>query len=295
MASLRDIKRRVTSVNNTAQITKAMQMVSASKMQKAQDRALKSIPYANGIYQIVNKLKGGMNDYTSVYLKKPKTIKNIGIVVVGMSRGFVGSQMTLLTSKIDKLKQRLINKYPEADISGISIHKTAQKILINAGIKSKYHFADFIELPTSTEFTHIFVLLENKFEDGEFDEVYIVYTRFKSTLVQVATSKKILPLDIEKISKEADSAKLNIDSDDFVYEPDIEAVLSKLLVKYFHTQIYTAILESIASEHSARMVVMKNATDNAYELEKQLTLKYNRGRQTAITNQIIEVISGSLN
>jgi len=295
MASLRDIKRRITSVKNTSQITKAMQMVSASKMQKAQDRALKAVPYAIGIYQIVNKLKGGMSDYTSVYLKKPKKVKNIGIVVIGMSRGFVGNQITMLIAKTYNLSKELKSKYKHANIIGISIHKTGQKILASAGIKSKYHFADFIELPTTTELTHIFTLLEDKFADGEFDEVHLVYTHFKNTLIQVSTSKKILPLDIKEISKEADSAKSNIDSDDFVYEPDIHTVLSKLLVKYFHTQIYTAILESIASEHSARMVAMKNATDNAYELEKKLTLKYNRGRQTAITNQIIEVISGSLN
>jgi len=296
MASLRDIKRRITSVKNTSQITKAMQMVSASKMQKAQDRALKAIPYATGIYRIVNKLKGGMSDYTSIYLKESDQVKNIAIVVVGMSRGFVGGQMTLLTAKIYKLKQELLKKYPGVNISGVSIHKTAQKILANAGLKSEYHFADFIEMPTTTELTHIFSLIEDKFAIGEFDEVHIVYTHFENTLMQIATTKKLLPLDMEEINREVDDVEKDIIiNNDFVYEPDMQTILSKLLVKYFHTQIYTAILESIASEHSARMVVMKNATDNAYELEKKLTLQYNRGRQTAITNQIIEVISGSLN
>lgn len=295
MAALRDIKRRITSVKNTSQITKAMQMVSASKMQKAQDRALKAIPYATGIYRIVNKLRGGMSDYTSVYLKQSKTVKNVAIVVVGMSRGFVGGQMATLTAEVYRLHEKLKQKYPGVEVSGISIHKTGQKVLANAGIKSKYHFAEFIEVPTTTELTPVFSLLIDKFSLGDYDEIHIVYTHFKNTLNQVAQSKKLLPLSLEEIIEEAkEGANTYTSGPDFKYEPDIKSVLDRLLPEYFQTQIYTGILESIASEHSARMVAMKNATDNAHELEKKLTLKYNRSRQTAITSEIIEVISGSL-
>lgn len=294
MASARDIRRRITSVQSTAQITKAMQMVSASKMQRAQDRALKAIPYAQGIYEIVNKI-GKVVDYDSIYLQKAAKVKNIAILVVGTSRGFVGGQITSLAVKTHKLKLELEQKYPGVQISGISIHKTAQKVLQTAQIKNDYHFADFIEAPTTTDLSTIFSLLINSFAEHKYDQIYLIYSHFVNTVVQQAVSKMILPLNLAQIIQEAEQATDKSATKQTIFEPDTATVLDFLLPEYFQTQIFTAVLEAMASEHSARMVAMKNATDNAKELQKGLTLQYNRTRQSAITQQIIEVINGSAN
>lgn len=297
MAVARDIKRRITSVKNTAQITRAMQMVSASKMQKAQDRAFKAIPYAEGIYEVVNKISdtGG---YDSPYLTKRSEIKNIAIVVIGTSRGFVGSLLAALTNSAYDLAKNLKNKYPEVNIKGISVHKTGQKILHNAGIENDFHFSKYIEAPNTTDLTAIFSLLVDKFQKGEYDEIHLVYSHFVNTIVQKPATKKILPLSLEDIAQEAKEFEAKNEQKHahkaYVFEPTAAAVLDRLLPEYFQTQIYTGLLESIASEHSARMVAMKNATDNSKELQKALTLKYNRTRQAGITQEIIEIISGTV-
>lgn len=292
--STKEIQEQIKSLTDTAQITAAMEMVAASKMKKAQDRAIKAIPYAEAIYDIVNKI-GGTENYTSIYLKKPVEVKKIGIVVIGTSRGFVGSMITNLTVKALQLKNSLVNKYGQkVQFEGISIHKTGQKILANAGIKNDYHFAKYIENPSTTELTSIFNILVDLFSEGKVDEVHLIYTHFINTMVQQSISKKILPLSFEDISEEAQ--KQSTDSsqnNDFLYEPSISEVLDRLLPEYFQTQIFSGLLESIASENSARMVAMKNATENAKDMNKQLTLQYNRTRQAKITQQIIEVINGS--
>lgn len=293
MASIRDLKDQIESLKNTAQITEAMQMVSASKMKKAQEAALNAIPYSEGIYEVVNKL-GSITDYESPYLRKSEDIKNIAIVVIGTSRGFVGGQITNLISKTYNLSKDLEKKHKNINIRGISLHKTGKKILENAGINPEYHFADFIENPNTTNLSGIFNLIVDKFGSGEYDEVYIIYTHFINTIIQKTETKKILPLSIEEIIKEAAESDEDIKiNTGFKFEPTQKFLLDRILPEYFQTQIFTALLESIASEHSARMVAMKNATDNAKDLTGKITLQYNRQRQAEITQQIIEVVSGS--
>src|SRR3990172_9635881 len=154
MAQTRDIRRRITTIKNTAQITKAMQMVSASKMQKAQDRALKVLTYAQGLRDIIAKI-GRIREYTNIYLKQPETVKNIAIIVIGTGRGFVGSMLSSLIIKTSDLAKSLQEKYAAAEIQGISIHKTGLRILTNARIKSTYHFAEYVEAPTTTNLTPV--------------------------------------------------------------------------------------------------------------------------------------------
>lgn len=304
MAAKSEFKSRISSIRNTAQITKAMQLVSASKMHKAQERALKAIPYSMGIYEIISKL-GGIKDYSSIYLKQVPVVKTACILVVGTNRGFVGSLNTnLLTSVID-LKERLLRNNPDIEIRGISLHKSGLKILANARIKNDYHFAEYADNPTTTNLSAIFEILVNSFSEGIYDEIYVVYTHFKSTVNQEAVSKKLLPLSMSKIFDAAESSLETNEGDKqkeqsqqstgikpYRFEPSMNTLLDRLLPEYFQTQIFTGVLESIASEHSARMISMKNASDNAMELEKKLLLKYNRQRQAQITNEIIEVISG---
>lgn len=290
MGDLKQIKTRIGSVSNTAQITNAMQMVSATKMLKAQQKALKSVPYTELIYEIVSKM-GSIKEYKSIYLKEITDVKNIAIVVVGTSRGFVGSQITSLISNVVKLKSKLKEQYPGAEFRGISIHKTGLKIIQNAGIKSDLHFGQYFENKSTTELSSIFNSLVERFEDKTYDLIFIVYTHFLNTSVQKPVSKQLLPISIEELVLEENKAT-STQHGVFLFEPNISEILDKLLPEYFQSQIYTGILDSIASEHSARMIAMKNATDNALSLKGSLTLKYNRQRQAQITQQLIEVVNG---
>jgi F-type H+-transporting ATPase subunit gamma len=299
VASLKDTKSRIQSVKNTGQITKAMQMVSASKMQRAQDRAGAAIPYALGIYEIVNKI-GKVSDYDSPYLRTPSAVKNIAIVVIGTSRGFVGSMITALISKTHTLAGELKAKYPDAVIKGVSVHKTGLRILANSKLEVDSHFADYKESPNTTDLTSVFEYIISKFADGQYDQIHIVYTHFINTISQRAVSKQLLPLNLEDIREQAgqdadagQQAEKKKEEKLTLFEPSVGEILDRLLPEYFQTQIYTSVLESIASEHSARMVAMKNATDNAKELQKNLNLQYNRQRQAGITQELIEIVSGS--
>ncbi len=300
MAQAKDLKRRIASIKSTAQITKAMQMVSASKMQRAQEKAINSYPYAQGIYELVSKF-AGIKDFSSVYLKEVAEPKNIVILVIGTNRGFVGGLIANLTTACYRLSTELKAKHPGVKITGISLHKTGLKILANAGIKNDYHFAEVIESPTTADLSSIFTLIQDSFVAGNYDEVYVVYSHFINTVVQRPEAKKILPISLEELIDEAqaqqgegeEQKKVDTHVDPFIFEPSMDEILGHLLPEYFQTEIFTAVLESLASEHSARMIAMKNATDNANELQEKLNLKYNRQRQASITQEIIEVISGA--
>jgi F-type H+-transporting ATPase subunit gamma len=277
-------------------------MVSASKMQKAQDKAKRAIPYSLGIYEIVSKF-AGLKDYKSIYLQQPEKVKNVAVVVIGSNRGFVGGLIANVTSTVFRFTKAMKEKNPEVDFFGISIHKTGLKILNNAGIKSDYHFQEELEQVTTTDLASIFTLISKNFADGKYDEVYLAYSHFVSTLVQKPVIKKILPISWEGLLEEAGKedekdGKNNVgetkhNTNPFLFEPSMEEVLDRLLPEYFQTQIYTAVLEGLASEHSARMISMKNATDNAMGLKSALNIKYNRQRQAGITQELIEVINGS--
>lgn len=292
MATGRELKRRIASISSTAQITKAMQMVSASKMQKAQDKAKRAIPYSLGIYEIVSKF-AGLKDYKSIYLQQPEKVKNVAIVVIGSNRGFVGGLIANVTSTVFKFTKAMKEKNPDLAFFGISIHKTGLKILNNAGINSDYHFHEEFEQVTTTDLASIFSLITKNFGDGKYDEVYLAYSHFVSTLVQKPIIKKILPISWEGLLEEAGKDGKQHNTNPFLFEPSMEDVLDRLLPEYFQTQIYTAVLEGLASEHSARMISMKNATDNAMGLKSALNIKYNRQRQAGITQELIEVINGS--
>lgn len=279
-----------------------MQMVSASKMQRAQDRAGAAIPYALGLYEIVNKI-GKVGDYQSPYLRTPEQVRNIAIVVIGTSRGFVGSMIAGLVAKTYALQKELKAKYPESNIRGISVHKTGLRVLANAKLEVDSHFADYKESPTTTDLTSVFEYIMQRFAKSEYDQIHLVYTHFINTISQKAVSKQLLPLNLEEIREQAaqgaaaerdtTATKTKGEQKLTIFEPSVAEILDTLLPEYFQTQIYTSVLESIASEHSARMVAMKNATDNARDLQKSLNLQYNRQRQANITQELIEIVSGS--
>jgi len=289
LAQTREIKNRSVSVQNTAKITKALQLVSAAKMQKAQQRAIQAKAYATALTELVGKLYGN-DDIENRMFAELVNPRKIAIVVIGTSRGFVGGTLTSLALKTKKLADELSERFPTAELVGISVHKTGAKILLHAGITNEAHFAKYVDAPTSLDISTIKSYLLEGFDSGEFDAVFVTYSEFYSTLLQKSTYRQLLPVvRTEGTDRSSDSA---IES--FIWEPSAEKVLTLLLSEYFEVQLFTAILESIASEHSARMVSMQKATDNAVGLIKSLTLLYNKTRQAQITQELVEIVSGSL-
>jgi len=295
MGSLRALKRRINISKNIAKITKAMQMVSASKMKRAEEQVTQAIPYAEGIYEIVSKL-GNIRGYKSIYLKKPKKIKNILIIIVGPSRGFVGDLTSRLIVELSNNIEKIKRNYPDVKMVGLSIHKQGLKIATTVGIEPRYHFATYFESPNTTTLSPIYKVVLDGYKSGFFNEVYISFAHFVNSIVQVPKFKRVLPITFEEsLSEQKSNDKESIEKqeNDFIFEPDMSKVLDFLLPEYFETQILTAILDSNASEHAARMVAMKNATDNAQELVKTLTHEYNKTRQSEITKEILEVAAGA--
>ena len=301
MANLRDIRRRIKSVKNTSQITKAMQMVAATKMRRAQQAAIALRPYAERLDDMAARLYENMgpNEVSHPLLQKRKGGKGkTAVVVLTSEKGLCGPLNTNL------LRDVLRNDGP--DKVYISVGRKGRQTLVRL---KKNLLADFElkDSPTFSESKTISRFLIQKFEEGAFDAVEIYYNRFVNTLSQVPTRFPLVPIGAEvlgvaKAMGEAHHAARTEKSPDgkikganltYNFEPDANILLGKLLPYYVHLQVYNKILESRASEHSARMVAMKAATDNAKQLVKDLTLEYNKARQAAITNEILEIASAA--
>lgn len=294
MASLREIKTRVNSVRNTAKITRAMQMISASKMVKAQERSKSAEPYAEALAEMFKKI-GKVSDYSHPFLNV-RPIRNVCFLIIGSSRGFVGGMTANMMYSIAMKKDELLKKNPDVKFKAITMHKVGSRIAQNVGLEIDFHFADFVDDPTSTFLTPIKKVIHEKIEKEEYDQIYVVYTKFVNTVIQKSVIQKLLPIEIEELETQNESLveKNKTNQKEYIFEPDTKTLLDALIPEYFENQIFAGLLQSIASEHSARMVAMKNATDNANELKDGLTLKYNKTRQAAITQEIIEIVSGSL-
>lgn len=265
-----------------------MQMVSASKMKKAQDLAQAGIPYSTGIYELISGI-GPINGYTHEYLKQPEFIKTVCIVLVAPSRGFAGSLPSSLLLKTSELMKSIHSKYPKSVIKGIGINKVAMKILTKLDVEVEYQFTKKLKSPTQIDLQPIFNTIKDNYVNSQYDEIYLVYSHFVNTMVYESSIKKLLPLSLNDIAKE--DAKIK----EHTFEPSAKEILDYLLPEYFQTQIHSTILESIACEHSARMVAMKQATDNATSMIKDLNLLYNKTRQATITREMLEIATGAEN
>ena len=299
MANLRDIRRRIKSVKNTAQITKAMQMVAATKMRRAQQVAIALRPYAGRLDDMAANLYAGVgpNEVSHPLLQKRTKSGKTAVLVLTSEKGLCGP-----------LNTNLLRDVLRADDAGkvyISVGRKGRQVLARM---KKNLLADFElkDSPTFAESKTISRFLLQKFEENLFDAVEIYYNRFVNTLSQVPTRYPLIPIGAETLAVakalgEARHAELTEKSPDgkpssavsYNFEPDAAELLGKLLPYYIHLELYEKILESRASEHSARMVAMKSATDNAMQLVKDLTLEYNKARQASITNEILEISSAA--
>lgn len=299
MANLRDIRRRIKSVKNTSQITKAMQMVAATKMRRAQEAAIALRPYAGRLDDMTANIYEnlGPNEVGHPLLEQRKKSGKTAVVVLTSEKGLCGPLNTNLL--------RDVLRADDPNRVYISVGRKGRQVLVRL---KKNVLADF-ELKDAVTFADsktISRFLLEKFEEGAFDAVEIYYNRFVNTLSQVPTRFPLVPIgaDVLAVAKamgEAGHAARTQKSPDgkprqlltYNFEPDANVLLGKLLPYYVHLLVYDKILESRASEHSARMVAMKAATDNAKQLVKDLTLEYNKARQAAITNEILEISSAA--
>lgn len=281
MASLRDIKSRITSTKKTSQITKAMEMVSASKFSRAEQNAKAFVPYMEKIQEVVASIALGSTDVSHPMLVK-RPVKRTGYLVITSDRGLAGAyNSNILRAAYQTIQKRHKSK---DEYAVIAIGRVGRDFFRKRGIQVVLDIAGLADQPSFADIKDIANKAVSMFADETFDEIYLYYNHFISAIQHEVTEKKLLPLtDINSESKLTS----------YEFEPSQEEILEVLLPQYAESLIYGALLDGKASEHAARMTAMKNATDNAKELINSLTLSYNRARQAAITQEITEIVGGA--
>lgn len=281
MASGKEIKRRIKSIKNTQQISKAMQMVSAAKMRKAQHRVEAARPYNEKIRELIAHLTRRNPEYRHAMMTPRANVKNIAVIVITTDRGLCGGLNSSMLKVVTKFAAD-----SAANVSFLTVGRKGRDFLARFNREIKADITAIGDAPALTSILPVTTTAIDGFIDGQFDEVYVAYSYFRSVIAQIPTMEKILPIEM----KEGEQKEHNWD---YLYEPEAKDVLDSLLPRYFESVVYQGVLENIACEHSARMVAMKNATDNAKAIVKELTVTYNKARQAAITKELIEIVSGS--
>ncbi|HEY7126212.1 MAG TPA: ATP synthase F1 subunit gamma [Ktedonobacterales bacterium] len=293
MATLRDIKRRIRSVKNIAQSTRALQLVASSKMRRAQDRVLAARPYADQLQRLLVRLSqaGGMDEPQPLMEQRP--LRNLGIVLVSPDRGFCGSLPGNLNrhaaqTVLDELRAAQNGAFNPQNALGnfIAVGRKGRDFAVRTQQHLLGEFTQYGDQPDINTIRAIARLATDAYLNNEVDRVDLIYAKFVSTVSQQPVTIQLLPV-VPPAHEEAERIE------EYIYEPDPATLFSELLPRYIETLIYQAMLESLASQWSAQMVAMKNATDNATELVGDLTLVYNKARQQAITTQILEVVAGA--
>lgn len=289
MANLRDIRNRIASIKNTQQITKAMKMVAAAKLRKAQNRIIATRPYAKKMKEVVGRLVDN-TEGTNVLIRKPETTNNVLFLIISSDRGLCGGFNNNLFKVIEAHLKSEFSEYLKAGtLSLVCIGRKSVQYFSkrNYNVVQKHPgFFDDLQLANALEIMNYVTAL---YKDGKYDAVYLAYNEFKSVIAQTRRVDPILPIDPDTLTGKEDSEQ----PIDYIYEPDIESILDKMLPQHLNMQLWKAILESNAAEQGARMTAMDNATENAKDLEHDLRLEYNQVRQSAITTEISEIVSGA--
>jgi F-type H+-transporting ATPase subunit gamma len=283
MANLRDIKRRIRSVKSTQQITKAMKLVSASKLRKAQERILNVRPYAIKMMDVLKHLAARANQDLHPLLNNREG-NRILLLVVTSDKGLCGAFSTNILRKT----MQVVKDNPGKEISFIAAGRKARDFLRNRKFKILNEYTNLNKDFDYLKATEIGDTISELFVQNTIDQVYVVYNEFKSVIQQQVILEQLLPVVPEKIVLKDKESPV-----DYIYEPDEESILDHLLKRYMTVEVYRAFLESMAGEHGARMTAMDNATRNASDMIGELTLFYNRTRQAYITKELIEVVNGA--
>ena len=281
MANLKEIRNRISSISSTMQITSAMKMVSAAKLKKAQDAITAMRPYADKLTELLQSLSATLDAESGSVYSVEKEVNKVLLVAITSNRGLCGA----FNSNIIKQSNHLIDTvYAGKQVDVLAIGKKANDALEKKAsiIANKSEVFDDLTFDNVAEIAEV---LMEKFVDGSYDKIELVYNKFKNAATQIIMTEQFLPI----VSQEAD-AEVNLD---YVFEPSKEEIVEALIPKSLKTQLYKGIRDSFAAEHGARMTAMHKATDNATELRDALKLTYNKARQAAITNEILEIVGGA--
>ena len=289
MAAGKEIRGKIKSVENTKKITKAMEMVAASKMRKAQERMRAARPYSDKVRNIAANLGKANPEYTHAFMKT-NDAKTAGFIVVSTDKGLCGGMNTnvlrALTTQLRELQAQGV------DANAVAIGNKGFSFLNRIGAKVVSHVTQLGDTPHLDKLIGPVKVLLDAYAAGKVSSVHLCYTRFINTMKQEPVVEQLLPLSADKMQAEAQASGQN-HGWDYIYEPDAQAVIDDLLLRYVEALVYQAVAENMASEQSARMVAMKAATDNAGSVIGELKLVYNKTRQAAITKELSEIVSGA--
>ena len=280
MANLKEIRGRITSISSTMQITSAMKMVSAAKLKKAQDAITMLRPYSEKLQELIQKVSTGSEGSLSEYAQK-REVKKILYIAISSNRGLAGA----FNSSVIKELNANYKQKEDVEIEILTIGKKVFDAVrrVRTVYDNQSSIYDSVSFEAVSKLTSAVM---KDFSEGIFDEVYLVYNKFINAATQQVITEQLLPITMpEQAEEDAES--------DYIFEPDKQTILETLIPKSIKTQVYKALLDSIASEHGARMTAMHKATDNANSLKNELVIFYNKARQAAITNEILEIVSGA--
>jgi F-type H+-transporting ATPase subunit gamma len=284
MAGSKEIRNKIKSVENTRKITKAMEMVAASKMRKAQERMRAARPYSEKIRSVAANLSHANPDYKHAFLQKRDVVRNVGVIMVTSDKGLCGglntNAMRLMITKIKEWEG------DNAKVQATAIGNKGLGFLMRYGIPVVSQVIGLGDKPHLEKMIGPIKAQLDQFAEGKIDALYLCYTKFINTMKQETMCEQLLPLSGDKLGAPDSSW-------DYLYEPDAKTVLDELLERYIESIVYSAVAENIASEQSARMVAMKSASDNAKKVIGDLKLTYNKARQAAITKELSEIVGGA--
>ena len=289
MAVGKEIRGKIKSFENTKKITKAMEMVSASKMRKAQDRMRAARPYADKIRNITANLAHANPEYHSPYMRTGGSAKTVGYIVVTTDKGLCGGLNTNVLRAVTNKMRELQNAGSTAQ--AVAIGNKGFGFLNRIGAKVVSHAVQLGDTPVLDKLIGPVKVMLDAFVEGRIDAVYLCYTKFINTMRQEPVIEQLLPLDGSRLQQTAEEKSQH--GWDYIYEPDAPPVIDELMTRYIEALVYQAVAENMASEQSARMVAMKAATDNAGNLINELKLIYNKTRQAAITKELSEIVGGA--
>lgn len=282
MANGKEIRRRIRSVQNTGKITKAMKLVSASKLRRAQGSVVSARPYKNKLKEVLSRLVASAGSAISDPLLEVREVKKVGFVVFTSNKGLAGGyNANIMKEALAEVNAAQAKGY---EVGIVAVGRKARDFFQKRGYTIDEEFLAVNDIPSAIDADAITKLIKTAYVTGQYDEVYIVYAEFRSAMSQIPKTAKVLP--VETPESEA------VDGLDYIFEPSPEVVLSQILPLYLANQVFSALTEAKAGEHGARMTAMSAATDNASALVDRLNLDYNRARQAAITNEITEIVAG---
>ena len=280
MANLKNLSERIKSVTSIQQVTKAMKMVAAAKVKKAQDKMEISRPYARNTQELICRILPQISS-TDISLVEKRNVNNIGMIIVTSDRGFAGS----FNSSVIRLAEKEIEKIGKDKVQLFCLGKKASEYFSKRDYNVKETFFDFwkdMSYDTASDISKTFI---SAFENQDIDEVLVIYNRFRTLASQDLIMEKVLPVDF--------SVDYNITNYNYDYEPGQKEIVSTLIPKHINVQMWQQLLESYSSEEAARMIAMDNATENAKEIIKELKLEFNKARQAAITTEMLEIVGGA--